>query len=92
MDNYRPVKQYYYTWYGAVAHKTGLGFSGFEKVKTIEYVQNITVEEERDPLLFGVTIKVDSPFGTANYYYTRNEGSNRNQSRIPLPTRPTIYA
>ncbi|WP_313381371.1 FG-GAP-like repeat-containing protein, partial [Proteiniphilum saccharofermentans] len=77
MDNYRPVKQYYYTWYGAVAHKTGLGFSGFEKVKTIEYVQNITVEEERDPLLFGVTTKVDSPFGTANYYYTRNEGSNR---------------
>lgn len=76
-DSYTALKQYYYTWYGAVAHKTGLGFCGFEKVRTIEYVENITTEEERNPTLFGVTTKTDSPFSTAYYYYTRNEGSYR---------------
>ena len=77
IDHYTPLKEYNYTWHGAVIHKTGLGFSGFEKVRTIEYVQNITVEEERNPLMFGVTTKTDSPFKTAYYYYARNEGSNK---------------
>ena len=76
-DDYTAVKQYYYTWYGAVAHKTGLGFCGFEKVRTIESVENIATEEERNPELFGVTTKTDSPYKTANYSYSRNEGSNK---------------
>ena len=76
-NNYTLVKQYYYTYYGAVMHRTGLGFNGFEKVRTTEYVENITSEEERNPEMFGVTTKTDSPYKTIICSYSQDYYSNR---------------
>ena len=75
--SYTPVKRYYYSYYGAVMHRTGLGFAGFEKVVTNEYVENITVEEIRDPQLFGVTTRVDSPYKTVYYSYSQDYFTNK---------------
>ena len=72
-----PVKRYYYSYYGAVMHRTGLGFGGFEKVVTNENVENIMVEETRDPQLFGVTTMVDSPYKTISYSYSQDYFSNK---------------
>ena len=71
-DGYTPLSNMYYSYFGAVMHRTGLGFCGFEKVKTIDYVNNITTEEERNPQLFGVTTKITSPTAEATYSYFAN--------------------
>ncbi len=62
----------YYAYFGAVLHRTGLGFCGFEKVKTIDFINNITTEEEKNPELFGVTTRVTSPLAEASYSYSAN--------------------
>ncbi|MDO5665847.1 MAG: RHS repeat-associated core domain-containing protein, partial [Bacteroidia bacterium] len=71
------IKQYYYSYFGAVMHRTGLGFCGFEKVTTRDNIQNIETTEEKNPELFGVTTRVTSPLMTASYSYNRNESSNK---------------
>jgi len=70
------VSNNYYTYYGAVIHRTGLGFCGFEKITTIDYINNITTEEEKNPELFGVTTMVTSPVAEANYTYASNMDYN----------------
>lgn len=69
------ISNNYFTYYGAVLHRTGLGFCGFEKIRTIDYVNNITTEEEKNPELFGVTIRVTSPVIATSYYYQPNLNS-----------------
>lgn len=70
------ISNNYYTYYGAVIHRTGLGFCGFEKIRTIDYINNITTEEEKNPELFGVTTRVTSPVAEANYTYASNMDYN----------------
>ena len=84
-----PVKRYYYSYYGAVMHRTGLGFGGFEKVVTNENVENIMVEETRDPQLFGVTTMVDSPYKTISYSYSQDYFSNKKNNPRLLYTSET---
>lgn len=66
-----------YNYFGAVMHRTGLGFSGFEKVDVIDNINNMTTQETHDPQMFGVTTHVTSPIKEATYVYTRNEESNK---------------
>jgi len=71
------VSNLYYKYYGAVTHRTGLGFGGFEKIETIDYINNTTTQEFHDPEMFGVTTHVTSPIKEVTYTYSRNEESNK---------------
>ena len=72
-----PISHLYYTYYGAVIHQQGLGFCGFEKIKTLDYMLNMETVESKNPEMFGVTTSVTSPFKDGYYYYERNEESNK---------------
>lgn len=71
------IKHQYYTYYGAVIHQQGLGFCGFEKVRTFDYMLNMESVETKDPQMFGVTISLTSPLKESFYNYIRNEESNK---------------
>ena len=71
------VSNLYYTYYGAVIHQQGLGFCGFEKIKTKDFLQNIETVETKDPEMFGVTTRVDSPYKTATYSYSQDNFANK---------------
>ena len=73
-----------YTYEGAVIHRTGLGFAGFEKIVTTDQINHTTTEETHDPQLFGVTTRVDSPERTVEYTYAQDDFPNRKNN--PRPT------
>ena len=54
------VKHLRYTYEGAVAHRTGMGFIGFEKTRVNEDVGGNYVMELRDPEQFGITTHVET--------------------------------
>lgn len=68
---------YHYTYQGAVVHRQGLGFCGFEKVETFNNIQRTSVIEEYDPLMFGLKTKIDSPEKRVEYNFLRNEDANK---------------
>ncbi len=77
------ISHYSYFYHGAVIHRTGLGFCGFEKVKTLDAVENMEIEEFHAPLLFGVVTKVESTLKTGNYSYeTDNFSNKKNNPRL----------
>lgn len=55
------ISHQYCTYYGVVIHQQGLGFAGFEKIKTLDYMLNMESIETKDPEMFGVTTQVSSP-------------------------------
>lgn len=77
LEDYTNIKNSYYSYYGAVMHRTGLGFCGFERVKMNEYVEGVEVDELRDPEMFGVTIKVNTPYKTITNTFVNNSFSNK---------------
>ncbi len=76
-NGYTPVSNYSYAYYGAVLHRIGLGFCGFEKIKVTDHIQNMTTEEEKSPINFGVTTKIANPVKEMIFTYVRNESSNK---------------
>ncbi|MGI6073564.1 MAG: RHS repeat-associated core domain-containing protein [Fermentimonas sp.] len=71
------ISNKYYTYYGAVIHQQGLGFVGFDQIKTKDMLTGIESTETKDPKMFGVTTKVSSPIKDILYYYDRNEENNK---------------
>ena len=71
------ISHQYCTYYGVVIHQQGLGFAGFEKIKTLDYMLNMESIETKDPEMFGVTTQVSSPFKDSYYYYAKNEESDK---------------
>ena len=82
-SNYKPQKQYYYGYYGAVMHRTGLGFTGFEKISTHEYIEGVETVEIHNPKMFGVTTQVETPTKSIINSYSQDSFSNKkNNPRI----------
>lgn len=75
-DNKR-YEQFSYSYYGAVVHRTGLGFCGFEKIKTQNDISQTVSEEFHDPQRFGVTTKTVTPKETVDYWYSFDSFSNK---------------
>lgn len=81
--NNRLVKSYDYSYHGAVIHRAGLGFSGFEKMMIRDEIEHATTEEVHDPELFGVTLMVKSPYKMISNSYTQdNFSSKKNNPRL----------
>ena len=82
-SNYKPQKQYYYGYYGAVMHRTGLGFTGFEKISTHEYIEGVETVEIHNPKIFGVTTQIETPTKLITNSYSQDSFSNKkNNPRI----------
>ena len=82
-NNYKPQKQYYYGYYGAVMHRTGLGFTGFEKISTHEYIEGVETVEIHNPKIFGVTTQIETPTKLITNSYSQDSFSNKkNNPRI----------
>ena len=69
-SDHKLYKQNNYSYYGAVMHHTGLGFSGFERVITRDELDRSSTTETHDPKLFGVTTRVDTPNKETVYSYS----------------------
>ena len=73
-----------YSYVNAVYHCNGLGFLGFERVRTRDNISGITSEETRDPLMQGVVTRVETPEGlTVNEYVCE---AHENGKRNPVLT------
>ena len=82
-NNYKQQKQYYYGYYGAVMHRTGLGFTGFEKISTHEYIEGVETVEIHNPKIFGVTTQIETPTKLITNSYSQDSFSNKkNNPRI----------
>ena len=82
-SNYKPQKQYYYRYYGAVMHRTGLGFTGFEKISTYEDIEDVETVEIHNPKIFGVTTQIETPTKLITNSYSQDSFSNKkNNPRI----------
>ena len=82
-NNYKQQKQYYYGYYGAVMHRTGLGFTGFEKISTHEYIEGVETVEIHNPKMFGVTTQVETPTKLITNDYRQDSFDNKkNNPRI----------
>ena len=82
-SNYKPQKQYYYRYYGAVMHRTGLGFTGFEKISTYEDIEDVETVEIHNPKIFGVTTQIETPTKLITHSYSQDSFSNKkNNPRI----------
>ena len=69
--NRKLVKHLRYTYEGAVAHRTGMGFVGFEKTRVNEDVGGNYVMELRDPEQFGITTHVETRDREVYMYYDK---------------------
>ncbi|MFI3240183.1 MAG: RHS repeat-associated core domain-containing protein [Bacteroidales bacterium] len=68
-----------YKYYGAVLHRQGLGFCGFEKIETTyNYIDgNKVLVDEFNPTMFGLKTKQTTETNILDYTYTKNESSNK---------------
>ena len=69
-----------YTFYDGVWHNEGLGFLGFEKVVTRDWLSDQISTEIHDPKMFGVVTRVENPEKITetsyNCPYSRNKKNN----------------
>ena len=69
-----------YEYFNSVVHNLGLGFCGFSKVRTIDHLKNLYVEESHNPQKRGVVTSVKTrvgsftatPFSTVTNTYDNN--------------------
>jgi len=73
------VDNQYFTYWDAVVNNRGLGFCGFGKVRSIDYINGVYLTKTNDPERFGVTTQEiasygynSSPYSTVDYTYDNN--------------------
>lgn len=66
---------YYYN--DAVAHRQGLGFNGFRKIRIYDNNKGSQIEQTFDPMKFGVITQMISPEAEASYSYQIIVPSNK---------------
>lgn len=71
-----------YLYHGAVTHRTGLGFCGFERVDVADGVNSITASEYKAPDKYGITSRTVSPLNEAIYTYNLNQNGCKANPRI----------
>ena len=72
MAESRNVFQEFYKYYGATFHRIGLGFCGFTKIEVTNGITGWMTVDEKNPELFGVSIRTTSPMIERNYVYQNN--------------------
>lgn len=76
------ISQKNYLYYGAVTHRTGLGFCGFERIDITDVVNNISASEYKEPDKFGITSRTVSPLSETTYTYNLNQNGCKANPRI----------
>lgn len=61
----------------AVIHSQGLGFCGFQKIRTTDNIRNTTLTQIFDPTTFGILKSMDSPTVSGTYNYNVNIADNK---------------
>ena len=66
-----------YSYENAVIHKQGLGFRGFEKITTYDYIRGRTMIQEYNPLNFSTLKSEETPWVKNTNEYSVNVASNK---------------
>ncbi len=71
------VKNTGYAYYGAVAHRQGLGFCGFRRIRSNDAIKRKPNDVVYDPYMFGLKVEEENNEEKSTYEYERNESSNK---------------